>query len=464
MQQDKLQRRKQREERQLARLTAMKQKGRHAWYFVILVGVIILVDWLDNFTTNVNSKMANDFLTEFFVNGKGYTMSQANAVYESANLITYVIGLLTPFYKALADKWGRKPLFVISTAGMAFGLLLIAVSRTFWGFMAGNVITYFFLSHDVQILYILEESPSDKRARIYSILKGIGALGAFFVPVMRATAMHNDTTLWRAVYLVPGLCGLAISVVVFFLVRETSVFIDDRTAYLLRPFEERIAEEQAAKQQKKTHPQKAGIINAIKYIFRDKQLRTLVIAKAIFDTAIIAMTKDTLMMGDFRLTTEQITQALFWYPVIYCAAVIVSGFVADKIGRKTTVVVAGATYVCAFVLFVLALNLGWSPIVVGIADGLFLGSYWIGRDYMEIISTEMVPTEIRASVVGAIALLMNISMALGLILVTVGSLFIPMWIVCLCVSVPCVSVAVVMLALKVKETKGVDYESIAAAE
>ena len=182
MQQDKLQRRKQREERQLARLTAMKQKGRHAWYFVILVGVIILVDWLDNFTTNVNSKMANDFLTEFFVNGKGYTMSQANAVYESANLITYVIGLLTPFYKALADKWGRKPLFVISTAGMALGLLLIAVSRTFWGFMAGNVITYFFLSHDVQILYILEESPSDKRARIYSILKGIGALGAFFVP------------------------------------------------------------------------------------------------------------------------------------------------------------------------------------------------------------------------------------------------------------------------------------------
>ena len=170
------------------------------------------------------------------------------------------------------------------------------------------------------------------------------------------------------------------------------------------------------------------------------------------------------MMGDFRLTTEQITQALFWYPVIYCAAVIVSGFVADKIGRKTTVVVAGATYVCAFVLFVLALNLGWSPIVIGIADGLFLGSYWIGRDYMEIISTEMVPTEIRASVVGAIALLMNISMAVGLILVTVGSLIIPMWIVCLCVSVPCVSVAVIMLALKVKETKGVDYESIAAAE
>ena len=92
--------------------------------------------------------------------------------------------------------------------------------------------------------------------------------------------------------------------------------------------------------------------------------------------------------------------------------------------------------------------------------GLYLGGYWIGRDYMEIVSTEMVPTDIRASIVGAEGLLVYIGMALGFAFVNVGMLFMPIWLTCLVFIVPCVSVSIILFNKKVRETKGIDYRTI----
>lgn len=468
MQDQKLEKRRAREEKQLFRLNKLKSQGKYKGYFVVLLCIIVLVDLLDNFTTSVNNNVTSCFIDEFFVNGhlfgKTYTQATGLSLHNTISLLGYVIGMLTPFYKALADKWGRKPLFVISTLGMATGLMLIYTSANYWMFLVGTFVINFFLSHDIQIIYVLEEAPAEKRARVYSALKGIGAMGAFFVPLLRATAMRNDDTLWRNVYLIPALCGFVISVAVLFLAKETDVYIDERSALLSRPLEQRVAEEEQRKKEKKAHAHKGGVINAIKYIFQHKDLRTLVIIKTIFDAAIIAMTMYEPIMSAGGMSTENITTAMFFYPVIYGVSVFVSGFLADKLGRKATIVIFGGLCFTAFILFVIAVNCGWNPYLIGVAYGLYIGGYWIGRDYMEIISTEMVPTEIRASIVGAVGLLVYVGMAIGFAFVNVGILFAPIWLVCLVFSAPCIGVAVVLLMLKVKETKGTDYEQIGKQE
>ena len=79
---------------------------------------------------------------------------------------------------------------------------------------------------------------------------------------------------------------------------------------------------------------------------------------------------------------------------------------------------------------------------------------------MEIISTEMVPTDIRASIIGAEGLLVYIGMAAGFAFVNIGIQFMPIWLTCLIFAVPCVALSVILLSFKVKETKGIDYESI----
>ena len=137
-----------------------------------------------------------------------------------------------------------------------------------------------------------------------------------------------------------------------------------------------------------------------------------------------------------------------------------SGFIADKAGRKTTVTLFSVTCVTGYILFVAGILCGWNPYLVGALAGLYQGSYWIGRDYMNVMMTEKVPTDIRASVVGAEGLLVIIGLVVGYGLTIVGMMIMPIWWACLAVSVPMVSIAAVMFARKVKETKGANLDAI----
>ena len=457
---DKQIREKSREEAQLSRLLEDRKKGRYAGYFAVILGLILLVDILDNFTTNVTGNITSCFITEFFVEGevfgRSYTYEEGLSLHNTISLIGYVIALLSPFYKSLADRFGRKPLFVISTSGMAIGLLIICFCRNYMVFLVGSFITSFFLGHDIQILYILEEAPSDKRATIYSIIKGLGGLSSVLIPLMRTAFMGNDASLWRRIYLLPGIGGMCIVLLVFLLAKDTKVFSDKRIAYLSVPYEDRLAEMEKQPDKKK----KSGIIPAIKYIFLHKELRTLILIKTLFDAAIIAMTNYESIMFKANMSTEDITTAEFFFPFIYAASVMISGFLADKIGRKKTILIFGGICALSFVMFIISANSLWDPRLVGTMYGLYLGGYWIGRDYMEIISTEMVPTDIRASIIGAGGLLVYVGMGIGFAFVNVGMLFMPIWFTCLVFAFPCITISVVLLYLKVKETKGVEYESI----
>ena len=451
---------KAREEKQLSRLVKSREKGRYAGYFAVILGLILLVDILDNFTTNVGSNITSCFITEFFVEGgvfgRTYTYEEGLSLHNTISLIGYVIALLSPFYKSLADKIGRKPLFVISSAGMAIGLLIICFCKNYIVFLIGSFTTSFFLGHDIQILYILEEAPSDRRATVYSIIKGLGGLSSVLVPTMRTAFMGSDPTKWRSIYLLPGIGGMCIVLLVFLLAKDTKVFEDKRIEYLSVPYEDRLEEKKKASGKK----EKAGIIPAIRYIFSHKDLRTLILIKTLFDAAIIAMTNYESIMFKANMSTEDITTAEYFYPFIYAGAVMISGFMADKIGRKKTIVIFGGICAVSFVLFIISANSLWNPKLVGAMYGLYLGGYWIGRDYMEIISTEMVPTDIRASIIGAGGLLVYVGMGIGFAFVNIGMLFMPIWFTCLVFAFPCITVSVILLYLKVRETKGVDYESI----
>ena len=79
---------------------------------------------------------------------------------------------------------------------------------------------------------------------------------------------------------------------------------------------------------------------------------------------------------------------------------------------------------------------------------------------MNVMMTEKVPTDIRASVVGAEGLLVIIGLVVGYGTTILGMTIMPIWWACLAVSVPTVSVAAIMFVLKVKETKGVSLEEI----
>lgn len=453
------------ESRELTRLSKIQSRSTGGKYFFILLILIAGVNILDEVTSNLTVTVQSSFITEFFVNnpfmGKYYTYEDGLALHSGVGVFTYVLGLFTPFYKALADKLGRKPLFVMSTLGMAAGLLVIHLSSSYIMFLVGFAIISFFMGHDMQIIYILEEAPDKHRAKIYSFLKSFGILGVILIPTLRDMLMGNDATKWREIFLVPAVIGFAASVLVIVLAKDTKVFINERTAYLSRPFEERQREKELKKQQKQAQRNQSGVFNGVKYIFANKDTKMLIISHIIFDSAMpaIALYFES-SMHRAGMSTADITKALFMVPVIYASITFISGFIADKAGRKVTVTLFSSTCVAGYILFVAGILLGWNPYLVGSFAGLYQGSYWIGRDYMNVMMTEKVPTDIRASVVGAEGLLVIIGLVVGYGLAIVGMTIMPIWWACLAISIPAVSIAAIMFALKVKETKGVSLDEI----
>ncbi|MBP3938355.1 MAG: MFS transporter [Clostridia bacterium] len=453
------------EERQLSRLTKTKEKGNYKGYFLILLSLIALVNIVDEVTSNLTVTVQSSFVTEFFVNnpffGKIYGYNEGLALHQSISIFTYAFGAITPFYKALADKWGRKPLFAISTLGMAAGLMIINLSTSYIMFLIGFAFISFFMGHDIQIIYILEEAPDRHRAKIYSFLKSFGILGVILIPTLRDLIMGDDATKWREIFLVPAIIGFIAVLLVLILAKDTKVFINERTAYLSRPSAERQKEKELKKQQKQAQRNQAGVFNGVKYIFSNSDTKRLIISHIIFDSAMpaIALYFES-MMHTAGMSTSEITKALFMVPVVYASITFLSGIIADKLGRKATVTGFSVTCIVGYILFVAGILLGWNPYLVGALAGLYQGSYWIGRDYMNVMMTEKVPTDIRASVVGAEGLLVIIGLVVGYGLAIVGMIKLPIWWVCLAISVLAVGIAAIMFATKVKETKGVNLDSI----
>ncbi|MBO5936327.1 MAG: hypothetical protein J6Q79_01785, partial [Clostridia bacterium] len=123
------------EERELRKLKTRQSRGNYAGYFGMLLFLVAFVNILDEVTSNLSVSVQSSFVTEFFVNreifGKTYTFEEGLSLHTSISIISYVFGVITPFYKALADKWGRKPLFAISTIGMSIGLFTIYFSPNY---------------------------------------------------------------------------------------------------------------------------------------------------------------------------------------------------------------------------------------------------------------------------------------------------------------------------------------------
>ncbi len=454
-----------RESKQLSRLNKTKSKGNYRGYFLVLLSLIAIVNILDEVTSNLTVTVQSSFVTEFFVNnpflGKFYKYEEGLALHSTIGIVTYVFGIITPFYKALADKWGRKPLFAFSTLGMALGLLIIYLSSSYIMFLVGFAFISFFMGHDIQIIYILEEAPDKHRAKIYSFLKSFGILGVILIPTLRDLLMGDDPTKWREIFFTPAILGFIAVLLVILFAKDTKVFINERTAYLSRPFEERQKEKELRKQQKEAQRNQSGVFNGVKYIFSNADTKNLIISHIIFDSAMpaIALYFES-SMHKVGMSTSEITKALFMVPVIYASITFLSGFIADKLGRKATVTGFSVTCIIGYSLFVAGILLGWNPYLIGSFAGLYQGSYWIGRDYMNVMMTEKVPTDIRASVVGAEGLLVIIGLVVGYGLAIAGMIVFPIWWTCLAISVVAVGIAAIMFATKVKETKGVNLDTI----
>ncbi|MBQ6465435.1 MAG: MFS transporter [Oscillospiraceae bacterium] len=456
---------REKERRELERLDYEAGRARPARYLLFVMIVLTVIYIVDEITSNINAAMQPYVLFDLFsigsrsVNSPEYTRAiNTVAPWQVASNLFLII---TPFYKALSDKYGRRLFLMINTVGMGLGMLIVMTSRSVVQYILGMLFMLFFTPNDMQVLYIMETAPKEKRATYSFIAKGVALISVSLIGVLSKAFLREDLpSSWKLVYLIPVIVALVIGAGSYFLVRETPVFLEQRRAWLSLTPDERAA--RAAQDRQNATSEEGGVFRAIKFIFKNRQLRWILIAGFLFfATTFYTSYYATVLEG--AMSTDLVATALIIYPFFNGLVTIASGFFSDRLGRKKVCLLLGSLALAGLALFVLACRLGWGPIAAGVAYGCSIGGLWSMSDTIILtMPAESSPSGMRSSVMGTISVMIGAGMFIGQVLFIVLQNFFSMDLLFLFICVPFMALSLLVLMTKVKETRDVDLDSITA--
>ncbi len=438
---------------------------------MILIIVLSIVYIVDELASSVRGIVEVQTIRDLFnVVYPSSDYDKASATLGFVTMAGYLSYLISPFYKSLADKWGRKPFLIINTLGMGVGMLVCIISKSVALYIVGTVILTFFTPNDVQVIYIMECAPKEHRAKLCSLTKGLALISVSLLGLFVKLFVNDAVpSTWRNVFIIPIILAFVIGFAAIYFVRETPVFTQKRLSYLRGTEEEKLAaiEEERVSEEKEKE-KSASVWDAIKYIFSNPQTRAIALVALLmmFSTGYTGKYQPMLEAGKYNgvMTTDAINIILMFYPVINGIFTIIGGFITDALGRKKSALILGLWAAIGLGIFAYGCIRPLNPWVIGLAYGISIAGLWSISDMIFfVITSESTPTELRASVVGTMQLIGMFGVGFNMVynnVVTMlaGSTNLP--VVLTIAYLPLMAIALIIMMLKVKETKGVDLENV----
>ncbi len=460
------------ERKEIEKLKKAEAFHNHKNYLILLVVILTIVYIVDELTSSVRGVVDSFTICDLF--NTTFGTPEYDKASSTLGLVTtglYLVYLIAPFYKSLADKFGRRIFLIINTLGMGVGMLISIISRNLSLYLLGTVIMTFFTPNDMQVLYIMESAPKEHRAKICSITKGIALISVSLLGVVVNLFVNRENPgTWRIVYILPIILAFVIGIAAIFFVRETPVFTQKRLQYLEASEEERKAQEAAekAEQEAEAKKNKGGVFQAFKYIFSHKQTRAVALVALLFAvaTGYTGKYQNMIEVGVARGTMTAAESALILtvYPLINGVFTLIAGFIIDGLGRKKASLILGLWAAVGLGIFAWGCIHPLNPYLISLAYGISIAGLWSISDMIYfVITSESTPTEQRASVVGTMQLVGMVGTGFNMVfnnLVTrfAGSMNLPT--VLTFAYLPLMAIALVILQFKVRETKDVDLDNV----
>lgn len=475
---ESLQKKQAKREKEIRKWKKEKSRPKRNLYFIYLVFIIALIYATDEIASQIGTLMKTEIANDLF---SKYGESSIGLL-DILSIIAVPFQALGLLYRPLADRWGRKKLLIINTFGMSFAMLVIFLSDNLFLYFVGACLVQFFIPHDMHVVYIMESSPSKHRARVYSSIKFFANMSVMLIPLLRKMLM-NDASQWRMVYFIPAVVGVITCFIALITARETDSFIDSRLSYLRMTDEER----EAKKAQKDAESAQGGLIPALKFAMKHKQLRWLYITSALANLGFIGTINYQVIMsygyaenyvanGFFASLGEEVmnavsigpvTTALFMFPVGCAVAQVIMGFVSDSKGRKTAAIMTAINCLAAFIGFTVGSKAAWNPYLVGFLCGACIGSYYSTNDVLIMMIGESSPTNLRSSTMSAQFIVTAIGVAVSYIISLPLITFLGNSVtgtVSFALLVPGFIMAFFALVRKTNETKGIDMDTVTGCE
>ena len=455
------------ERREIERLEKTSAFHSHKHYFAILIVVLSIVYIVDELASSVRGVVDVQTTRDLFnVVYPSAEYDNASATLGFVTMAGYLSFLISPFYKSLADRYGRRLFLIINTIGMGVGMLVCIISKSIVVYVIGAVIMTFFTPNDVQVIYIMECAPKEHRAKLCSITKGIALISVSSLGLFVKMFVNDDVpSTWRNVFIIPIILAFAIGIAAIYLVKETPVYTQKRLEYLRSSEEERKAAAAAAEEGKK---KEVSVLSAFKFIFKNKQTRAIAIVALLmaFSTGYTGKYQAMIEAGKYNgvLNLDAVNIFLMFYPIINGIFTMIGGFITDSLGRKKSALILGLWAAIGLGIFAYGCINPLNPYIIGLAYGISIAGLWSISDMIYfVITSESTPTEMRASVVGSMQLIGMFGTGFNMIynnVVTVlaGSTNLPVVLTIAYLPLMVISLAIMMFF--VKETRDVDLDNV----
>jgi MFS family permease len=417
-----------------------KTPTRSKSYFRYMLFVLMLITILDGYVTSVNPVIAQQMANTFFPD---LSSDQQNSILQLGNAVVSVGLLVVFFMQYLADKIGRKKSLAITAIGMGIATLGMFFSQNYFMYVAFWFFLSFFMSSDIWLIYVNEEAKPKKRATTTNIVLAGGLTSGFLMFIFRTIFIPEEdpNPFWRGMFLLPMILGIIMGIVVLTTLKESSKYLENKDEL---------------KQESR------NLIQDFKCCFdieEKKSYKFLLLVNFIFTVSIAAyMTLKIKFLEDNGFTSPQIGIVILANTFLIIIAFILNAL-SDRFGRKLMACLwAILLPISAILLVISAETLNSFPMVL-LSNTINGIAYFGMNGILKLITLELLPNDRRGTGSGVRQLSSAVGVIIGMISSAIVVRFIPtgiMFIIFSCL----VLISVPIIALKFKETKGVDLSLI----
>lgn len=277
---------------------------------------------------------------------------------------------------ALADRIGRRPMFIASLAAYTLACLATAASRTLGEFTAYQVLARMFMVTELALAYVLlsEEMPPERRGRLNAAMGAFASVGAIVPAALLSTSIEFGFG-WRGLYAIGGAPIVLLPLYIAWL-REPAAF----HALERRTFSHTLREVAALVAPSQRRRAAAAALLWLSVNFWN--------ACAIFPFALFAQ-------QERGFAAREVSLWITLGGLLQFAGYAAAGVAMDRFGRKPALAVVLSLAAGASALAYLGSS---KPLVVaGYLAMVSLGGMW---SIAQTITAELFPTELRATANG----------------------------------------------------------------
>lgn len=176
--------------------------------------------WLGTFMAGMAFSEAIPFLSLYIAQLGNFTEAQVGLYTGLSYAASYIVVIIvSPFWGKIADKYGRKPMLIRTSFGMAIVISLIGCATSVWQIIILRMFQGFFDGYSPSAIALISaETPQKQKTKIIATLSTGYILGGLLGPIFGG--LLGTIFSYRIIFLLTGFILLCVGIISLLGIKE----------------------------------------------------------------------------------------------------------------------------------------------------------------------------------------------------------------------------------------------------